>query len=167
MSFILILIGALFTLSAIYFTIQPFLKSREEQARLELIDEEIRAVELLLARKEALVRALRELEFDHSTEKITAEDYERYRLKLERQAIGVMRELDAVHGGKQWREKVDAYIQDNLPELEAPPEKPERLTALACKNCGATLKADDRFCAKCGERVQDDSVGPMGQEVLG
>lgn len=167
MSFILILIGALFTLSAIYFTVQPFLKSREEQARLELIDEEIRAVELLLARKEALVRSLRELEFDHGTEKITAEDYERYRLKLERQATGVMRQLDAVHGGKQWREKVDAYITTNLPELEALPEKPARSAALACKSCGSPLKADDQFCAKCGARVEDENVSSMGQEVLG
>ena len=164
MSFILILIGAFFTLVAVYLTVQPFLKSREEQARLELIDEEIREVELLLARKEALLRGLRELEFDRSTEKISQEDYERFKTKLERQAMGVMRELDQIHGGKGWRAETDAYVKDHKPKVERI-ERPQR--TLECTTCSAPLSLDDRFCAKCGTPVKPDLTPHMSQEVPG
>lgn len=164
MSFLLILIGAFFTLVAVYLTLQPFLKSREEQARLELIDDEIREVELLLARKEGLLRGLRELEFDRSTEKISHEDFERFRIKLERQAMGVMRELDQIHGGKGWRAETEAYVRDHKPKVEKI-EKAQK--SLECSSCSAALSLDDRFCAKCGTPVRPELTTRMSQEVPG
>jgi hypothetical protein len=164
MSFLLILIGAFFTLVAVYLTLQPFLKSREEQARLELIDDEIREVELLLARKEALLRGLRELEFDRGTEKISQEDFERFKIKLERQAMGVMRELDQIHGGRGWRAETEAYVRDHKPMVEKI-EKAQK--SLECSSCSAPLSLDDRFCAKCGTPVRHELTTRMSQEVPG
>lgn len=164
MSFLLILIGALFTLSAVYLTLQPFLKSREDQARLELIDDEIREVELLLARKEALLRGLRELEFDRSTEKISQEDFERFQTKLERQAMGVMRQLDQIHGGKGWRADTDAYVRDHKPKVEKIEKAQKRLE---CSSCSAQISLDDSFCAKCGTPVKPELTPHMSREVPG
>jgi len=167
MSFVLILFLALFTLAAIYFSIQPFLTSRESQARLELIDDEVRAVELLLARKEGLLRALRELEFDKATEKISPEDYERFRLKLERQAVGVMKELDAIHGGRQWRDEVDQFIADRLPEIAAQHALEESRESKPCPDCSTPFYPDDRFCSKCGAKLDVEVLSSMGHEVPG
>ena len=167
MSFVLILVLALCTLAAIYFSIQPFLASRESQVRLELIDDEVRSVELLVARKEGLLRGLRELEFDKATEKLSPEDYERFRLKLERQAIGVMRELDAIHGGRQWKNEVDQFIADRLPEIEAKYAIEATRGSKPCPDCTTPYFPDDRFCSKCGAKLDVEVLSPMGHEVPG
>jgi len=50
----------------------------------------------LLARKEAVLVAIRDLEFDHKLGKLTEEDFARYDARLRRQAIALMQQIETI-----------------------------------------------------------------------
>ena len=164
MALIIVLIAAAAAVALIYLTVSPFLGSRGEQARVDLLEAEIREVELLAAPKATLLNSLRELEFDHQLNKISDEDYERFRTRYERQAVGVMRELDAVRGGRGWQQTIEDEIAarmgaepvvEETPEDTTTPERDEQDVSgdASCAACGNALEPDDKFCSECGERV--------------
>lgn len=170
----LVFIACAFTLFTIYKMIAPFLEERDEQIRSELLDEELREIELLVARKSALLLALRDIEYDWETAKISEEDYTRFKRSCERQAVAVMRRLDAIHGGRGWEVVIDEELARRLaehsPDDETSRESSEKTrtpaqsvdlpvldkstaSELPCTTCGAMLATDDLFCSKCGTPV--------------
>lgn len=175
MTLLFVFIALAFTVFTLYKTIHPFLGSRQGQLRVELLDDELRSIELLVARKTALVQSLRELEYDWQTSKISEEDYERFKKSYERQAIGIMRRLDAIHGGRAWEQNIDDELarrlgesdQDNVQKVDdnaaehvhatestttsSQPNSPAAENV--CDKCEKPLLADDIFCARCGHRV--------------
>ena len=110
------LISVIFTIVAIYMTISPFLNSSLSNWRFEFLDSEIQEVELLSAEKHVLVNALRDLELEYQSEKIVENDYKVYRKRVENRAIGVMKKLDKIHGGRGWDERIDALLLETYPE---------------------------------------------------
>lgn len=172
MALIIVFVAALAALILLYKMVSPFLASRSEQARVDHLEAEIRQVELLAARKNTLVASLRELEYDHQLNKISDEDYERFRARYERQAVGVLRELDAIHGGRGWQDVIEAEINKRLgteaspaAEVDQLQEQPSLRDATAntstCLACGAPLESDDKFCSQCGEKVPNSTNAPM------
>jgi hypothetical protein len=168
MGLIIIFVAVAAAFITLYLALAPFLASKSDQARTDLLDDEIRQVELLAAKKASLLLSLRELEFDHQTNKIADEDYERFRKRYERQAVGVMRELDAIHGGRGWKESIENEIQARLaaaglsdePEASVPTDSEEPISsgsdqegANPCLGCGGPLELDDKFCSQCGTPV--------------
>lgn len=167
MGLIIIFVAAAAAFITLYLTVAPFLASKSDQARTDLLDDEIREVELLAAKKSTLLMSLRELEFDHQTNKIAEEDYERFRKRYERQAVGVMRELDAIHGGRGWQASIEDEVQARLAaagladdaEASVPTDSDEPVSsesveeASPCVGCGGPLELDDKFCSQCGTPV--------------
>jgi hypothetical protein len=90
-----LVLGAGLALAAVLFVARPFLRepapasdrldepSELEQRRLELVEERDRAL-----------AALKELEFDHRTGKVTDEDYRRQLGPLRRSAAAALRSLE-------------------------------------------------------------------------
>jgi hypothetical protein len=90
-----LVLGAGLALAAVLFVARPFLRepapasdrldepSELEQRRLELVEERYRAL-----------AALKELEFDHRTGKVTDEDYRRQLGPLRRSAAAALRSLE-------------------------------------------------------------------------
>lgn len=111
------LLSVIFTAFAIYMAILPFLSSSVRNWRFEFLDSDLRQVELLSAEKSVLVNALRDLEFEFQTEKIQEDDYKVYRKRVENRAIRVMKELDKLHGGRGWDERIDNLLIETYPEL--------------------------------------------------
>lgn len=180
MGLIIVFVAAAAACITLYLALAPFLASKSDQARVDLLDDEIRQVELLAAQKSALLLSLRELEFDHQTTKISDEDYERFRKRYERQAVGVMRELDAIHGGRGWQETIEAEVQARLADAgladaqeavvvlkddtDSPTPSPaEDDSVAACSKCGDPLELDDKFCSQCGTPVV--AVAPPASEA--
>lgn len=167
MTILFIIAAIAFTVAMTALMIRPFSMAKQDQISLELLDEELREVEALAARKVALVQSLRDIEYDFETNKITEEDYRRFKRSCERQALGVMRRLEAIHGGDaNWEDTIDGALAerldtgldtDNIDEQAAKPaadgdnaESDETPEALSCSSCGKTLADDDRFCSHCG-----------------
>jgi len=87
--------------------------------------------------REAVYAALRDLEHDHETAKVSDEDYATMRLELRARAAALLREQEA-----------------GVAAAAATPAAPAR--AASCPACGAPARAGDRFCGQCGAQLGDD-----------
>lgn len=91
-------------------------------------------IQHLLARKDSIYMALKDLEFDFSTGKLSKEDYEALREKSSAEAADVLREIDELKAGAEGSAK----------------SKKEKDSALFCEACGFKLEPGDKFCRSCG-----------------
>ncbi len=187
MTQLFVLLALVFTLVSAFMMIRPFIGSRQDQLSFELLDEELRSIEALVSRKVALVQALRDIEYDYDTDKISEDDYRRFKTSCERQAIGVMRRLDKIHGAdKDWDAVIDQAVAERLgatdADLDTPqepaesheigadeppssstpesasPASTEPQSQITCRDCDTPLEPDDRFCSQCGTPTADDAL---------
>lgn len=174
MTLLFIIIAVVFTVAMTVLMVRPFSASRSEQLSFELLDEEERKIEALVSRKVALVQSLRDIEYDFKTNKISEDDYQRFKKSCERQAVGIMRRLDELHGGDgNWDEIIDRAVADRLQEQPNTAEVDlddsgradntetgEDTSDLHCPGCGHELEKNDRFCSQCGQSVDiaDESL---------
>ncbi|MAE69236.1 MAG: hypothetical protein CME06_02075 [Gemmatimonadetes bacterium] len=77
----------------------------------------------------ALLRSVRDLDFDHQMGKLSDEDYRPLRDELRARGVAITKELDA-------RRSAGA--------------KKRGASAPVCSECGATVRRKDRYCASCG-----------------
>ena len=138
-------------------------------------------VDELLAQRDAMFQALRELRFDHEVGKITDEDFVVFEGSLKQTAARTLRALDEWESGAD--RDLDAVIEDAVAARAALiaegaivclscghpagrqdkfcgqcgaalPEPPAAApVASACANCGTPFEATDRFCAACGQEL--------------
>lgn len=85
----------------------------------------------LYGRREIVLDALSDLQFEFATGKLSAGDYEQLKGRYELEAAEVMQQIDTL---KLNRSKTAQRTR-------------------ACPRCGASLTARDKFCAKCGAKL--------------
>ncbi len=83
------------------------------------------------ARVQAL-DAIRDLQFDHMTGKLSDADYQSLRTQYEYQAAQILRQLDALQGQ---------------------PRQASAKGKTTCPNCHKAVDPLDKFCIKCGTRL--------------
>jgi len=100
----------------------------------------------LVARREAVLIELRDLDFDHSTGKVNDDDYAAQRARLVANGAEVLRQLAAVKS---------AAPDDDLENMIAARRQTRKPAASAkfCPNCGQPLRPGDKFCATCGHKI--------------
>jgi hypothetical protein len=104
--------------------------------------------EALEAERETTVRAIRELDFDYRTAKLSEQDYKTLRAAQVQRGAHILRELDALKGSDaavDGGEDVDAQIEAQVAAL--------RKGAPACPSCGKPISAGARFCPHCGHAL--------------
>jgi cytochrome c-type biogenesis protein CcmI len=89
-----LVLGALLAVVAVWFVARPLLREGPEESLETPGKEERRRLELAEDRDRALA-ALKELEFDHRTGKVSDEDYRSLVGELRRAAADALRALDA------------------------------------------------------------------------
>jgi len=129
--------------------------------------------------KQLLLKALKELSFDHEMHKISDADYQEITATYRGRAVRIMRQLD---------EGAEAYRRTIAEELAArrggphPEPSPAELAheaaapagsapaadaaaaphadagRVACSSCGAANDPDAVFCKKCGSRVAAEAM---------
>lgn len=113
-------------------------------------------------RRNAAYAAIKDLELDFETGKISAEDYQQARAHLTHQAADLLRQIDrfAQTAPAGLDETVDAlliaYQPDSDPALAA--RMRAEITREAgqtrfCPACGHAAAPGDLFCVKCGMRL--------------
>jgi hypothetical protein len=155
---ITIIIALLLSLAALLWVLWPLFSAKVKPYHTE--DEDL--IELIV-RKDGIMVAIKDLEFDHQVGKISEEDYQRFDARLRRQAIAYMQQIEK-------RSPQIAKIEDAL-EAEIsrqrrtlngrnqPAPKPTTITGTAttslrfCTNCGESLSPNHKFCANCGTPV--------------
>jgi hypothetical protein len=100
-------LGALLAVACVVFVARPLLRSGRADASAGLDGDEEGRLQLLEERDRALA-ALKELEFDHRTGKISDEDYRGLVGPLRRQAGEALRALEHEEEPQREREEIDA-----------------------------------------------------------
>ena len=105
-------------------------------------------------RKERLYTTIKELELDHSQEKLSDADYQHQRQSLEAEALGILEQLDQLNGGVE--------NDDMLGQIET---EIQSMRLGVCSECGLPRRTGDRFCPQCGSELQADSGSPSESDA--
>jgi uncharacterized protein (DUF2249 family) len=129
-----LLLGFVLAAAALAFVARPFWEKRKKSVK-------VSAAFLQHEKREAVLSALRDLDFDFKTGKVSDEDYQPLRAQLIAEAAQYM-EFE-----KQEEEKLEALIKARRNKAQQPQ---------TCEHCGAPMVADQRFCSKCGWSAAQD-----------
>ncbi|HZO13971.1 MAG TPA: zinc ribbon domain-containing protein [Polyangiaceae bacterium] len=120
--------------------------------------------------KRAVLRAIKDLEFEHAVGKISKQDYDaliaRYRMEAKR----LLRLIE--QKAQPERDAVEHLVQAHLAAAKAekkkekPPSKPAEskaeskaeTEATACPSCDTENDVDAVFCKKCGSRLREEDA---------
>lgn len=112
----------------------PLMGRGEEEARPPVeAGEGEEAREEFLAKKNLAYEAIKDLEFERASGKLSEADYQAARRELEAEAIGILKTIDSIE------------------ELEAP--APPSVHP-GCPSCGRVAEPDHAFCSGCGATLQ-------------
>lgn len=92
----------------------------------------------LLSKKDSIYTAMKDLEFDYTTGKLSDNDYRDLHDKFALEAAGVLQELDEL-GGKKAAKRSAGNVMTADKEV--------------CQACGFKVEPDDNFCQSCGSKI--------------
>jgi hypothetical protein len=163
---ITILFALLFALLTIAFVVWPLWRAPQ----MALVDEDS-ALSELIHRKDAALNSIKEIEFDHQTGKLNADDFQRINTRLRQQAITFLRQIEKTAPATSGLEaELEAAIRDQrvvadganaLVRTAAPvaPVAVNGTTSAAinfCPQCGTRAAIKANFCANCGAALLKD-----------
>ena len=126
------------------------------------------------ARKESLLSAIKDIEFDYGLGKLSKDDYEDLNTRYKVEAAEVLRRMDEVAELKseasveddleveirEARKKGYSVYEDEDIEKEILMAREaawnEEAAQRLCPKCGNKYDADDLFCSKCGQKLDGD-----------
>ena len=157
-----LILGVLLAAGATYFVLLPILRPPVESASDAQPGDEGEDPADDMSPQTVALRALKEIEFDRATGKLSDADYESLKAQYTAEALAVMRETGGV---------VPPPISPPVTRLPSPacpvhgpPREPgadfcsacgRRLQEASgfCGRCGTPLERDAQFCHRCGSRV--------------
>ena len=90
--------------------------------------------------------ALREIEFDRATGKLSDEDYAALKAKYSEEALALLRAEENAQAADAGPDRVEAMVEARLRALRGAGPS-------ACPRCGPRPEADAIFCSNCGDRL--------------
>ena len=102
------------------------------------------------------LRALREIEFDRATGKLSDADYDALHRKYTGDALAAMRAEEAGEKRKPKVAKPAAAARAAVPSCPTHGRRPEPDAAF-CSECGRRLGAAGSYCARCGTGLEVDA----------
>jgi len=138
----------------------------------------------LNARKESLLSAIKDIEFDYGLGKLSREDYEDLNSRYKVEAADVLKKMDEIAEGSS-----EAPVEDELEKeikearmrgysVYEDDEEIEKEILMAreaswareseerrCPECGSAYDADDLFCSKCGHKLDGDTNKQHAESV--
>jgi len=104
----------------------------------------------LLERKNELLAALKEIEFEYQMGKLSVEDYSNLKNDYEMNALSVLKELDHKDGNSEM-EEIESEIREFRSKMK--PGLVQEKNLNYCSNCGAKLSDEFKFCSNCGKSL--------------
>jgi len=154
--------GILLATGAVYFVLRPIF--RPEPAGSEMQDagfvDEGEDPEDDLSPRAVALRALKEIEFDRATGKLSDGDYETLKAKYTAEALAALRETAG--SGRRDAGGVASggasHPASPIPHPVCPTHgpRPEREAAF-CSECGCRLAAAPGYCSRCGASLEHEA----------
>ncbi len=143
-------IGSVFLILALMVLVAAFITRPLTQRGPALERRQPQTTSELLAERERILEALLELDFDHEMGKIPEDLYPSQRTLWAQRGAEVLRRLDAANGSG-----VLTTASPENDEIEAmiAARRKRSISATVCSNCGTPAQAGDRFCARCGAKL--------------
>lgn len=111
-----------------------------------------------LSPRAVALRALKEIDFDRATGKLSDADYEALRAQYTVAALAALREGDAGKGTGEGSQR--PHHPSPVPRLPSPVcacgSRPDP-DAVFCASCGRRLTASPGFCSRCGTGLEADA----------
>ena len=126
------LVASLLTIAVATYVTHPLLRPSQKREEEEGEGE-------LLSRKEALLSAIKELQFDYELGNLSPEEHRELEEKYKARALSVLRELDRPSPGRE--DDVEKEITALRRVI-----KERRF----CSRCSTPADPGDKFCSRCG-----------------
>ncbi|MCI0481203.1 MAG: zinc ribbon domain-containing protein [Candidatus Dadabacteria bacterium] len=165
-----ILALAIALLAALFISAPFFLRRGRADGEEYFPDPRAETAKELGSRKDSLLTAIKDIEFDYGLGKLSREDFEELHGKYRAEAAGLLKEMDSMGSGTP----ADGLDDDIEKEIRAERSKlafsydDEELekeilrarevswndsSARYCPKCGNGSGAEDLFCSKCGAKL--------------
>ena len=127
----------------------------------------------LMAKRDQVLDALQEMDFDHALGKIPEEEYQTQRAALVRHGAQVLRQLDELEAVSSTQDPevrledaVAARRADGVPRVTRPGDEDlknllaarrrarQSKSAGFCPKCGKPAQTTDQFCSRCGSNLK-------------
>jgi len=150
-----LIFGILLAAGATYYVLLPILRPPVESADSPAVEDEGEDPADDMSRQTVALRALKEIEFDRATGKLSDQDYDALKAKYTGEALAAMRGEQ----GAGSREPVSKTApRSPLPAPSCPEHgpRPER-DAQFCSDCGRRLGTAQGYCVRCGTTLENDA----------
>ncbi len=157
-----LILGTVLALAALSYVLLPLLSSAEENAAASTREAKLSAASQALANSEdgMAVSALREIEFDRETGKLSDSDYDELKVKYTALALAELRQQDD-----------NTFARNAIDSAAAGDEDPVEAAVRAvqarrpkCRSCGPRPESDSVYCSSCGSYLPG-ACGTCGAEV--
>jgi hypothetical protein len=118
--------------------------------------------------KQSILKALKELDFDHEMGKVSQKDFDDISAQYRARAIRILRRLD--DAGRDYEQMIAADVAKRLKRADGEPAAanaaaatPANAAAAAlagdgCAKCQTRNDADAEFCKKCGSKLHSEAA---------
>lgn len=133
---------------------------RTESAETAAVSGRSEEWERLAEQKERLLTALKDLEFEHTTGKLSDADYQRVQAEDLAEVARIIERMDALAA------KTDRKKSSGPPPKKTPKPKEKDALERTCSSCGQSNPAGAKFCLRCGKPFQISVECPKCGTVL-
>jgi hypothetical protein len=167
-----LIVGILLATGAVSFVLRPIFRPSSLPSPLNLSGDEGEDPDDDLSPQAVALRALKEIEFDRATGKLSDADYDALHGQYQAAALAALRGEGGERGAGSGTTRPQPAPRSPLPAPRCPVDGPrpepdavfcstcgrrlaqrEGSTTGYCARCGTTLEAGARFCASCGSRI--------------
>ena len=167
-----LIVGILLAAGASYYVLRPILRPSPSAAPLSASGDEGEDPDDDLSPQAVALRALKEIEFDRATGKLSDADYDSLKAKYTEEALAALRGDEGPGTGEGARRaegtRPPSPVSRPACPADGPRPEPDAVFCSACGRrlgggggtapgycvrCGSALETDARYCNRCGSRV--------------
>ncbi|HYL54143.1 MAG TPA: zinc ribbon domain-containing protein [Gemmatimonadales bacterium] len=152
--------GILLVTGAVYFVLRPILHSgpATEEAPGDTRGNEGEDPDDDLSPRAVALRALKEIEFDRATGKLSDQDYDELKAKYTAEALAALRSEPREPGAGSREPVLPPALRSPLPARSCPEHGPRRESGSQfCSECGRRLGTAPGYCARCGTSLEQEA----------